>query len=144
MGSPAIDRRDALQRAVTLSVYRSEDFGQSQSILKNARWFLDLAHSDAVAEALATRRQAREAALSKATEAANKAADATGNAFDRVALQIAAAAGIIFAQYKALLTRWRPLDCLVQSWGFSLLARSRRCRLTSDTSPRALVPSRRT
>jgi hypothetical protein len=103
VGSPTIDRREALQRAVTLSVYKSEDFGQSRSILKNARWFLDLAHRDAVAEALATRRQVREAALSKATETATKAADATAKAFDRVALQIAAAAGIIFAEYKALL-----------------------------------------
>lgn len=103
VSSPAFDRREALQRAVTLSVFKGADLQQTASILKNARWFLDLAQRDAVAEALSTRRQVREAALSTAASVASRASDATSKAFDRVALQIAAAVGIILAQNKSLL-----------------------------------------
>jgi hypothetical protein len=103
VSSTGADKREALQRAITLSVFTVTDLQQTPSILKNARWFLDLAQRDAVAEALSTRRQVREAALTMAAGTASRASDATSKAFDRVAIQVAAAVGIIFAQYKALL-----------------------------------------
>lgn len=103
VSSTSMVRREALHRAITLSVRDPDDLSQVHSILKNARWFLELAERDAVAEALATRRQVRDAALKRAAETAARASDAAGKAFDRVILQIAAAVGIIVAQYKALL-----------------------------------------
>lgn len=103
VSSPGMDRREALERAITLSVFREDDLRQAPSILKNARWFLDLTQRDAVTEALATRRQVREAALSTAAAVASRTADASSKAFDRVAVQIAAAIAIIFAQYKSVL-----------------------------------------
>jgi len=122
VSSPAMDRHEALQRAITLSLFAPKDVDQAPSILKNARWFLDLSQRDAVAEALTTRRQVREAALSTSARVASTAADATIKAFDRVAVQIAAAVGIIFAQYKNLLDPVPAARLLAAMVGLLLLS----------------------
>jgi hypothetical protein len=97
------DRREALQRSVSLAVFDAADLRDSAPILRNAKWLFDLARRDAVAEAGAARRTAREAALAVA-RATSDATTATGaKVLDRVIVQVAAAAGILVAQAKALL-----------------------------------------
>jgi hypothetical protein len=94
------ERRAALLRAVTLAASVPADLIQCAPIQNSATWLLGLSRQAALAEGFATRRAAREAALTAARAATEAATTATGRALDRMLIQVAAALGIVVAQYK--------------------------------------------
>jgi hypothetical protein len=97
-------RFEAVQQAVSLAVATSADLARAaQPVLRTARSLHDLAQRGAVAEALATRRSAREAALRAGNTAADAARAAAGKAVDRILVQGLAIVGVIIAQKTSLI-----------------------------------------
>lgn len=99
-------RRESVQQAISLSIRDARDlidgFGP---VLRTARYLLRISQQGIVAEALATRRTAREAAMAIARESGDAARSSVRKAFDRVLLQLGAAVGILLANREALLDK---------------------------------------
>jgi hypothetical protein len=104
IASTDVGRFEALQQAISLAVATRADLsGAARPVLRTARSLYDLSQRGAVAEALATRRSAREAAFRAANSAADAARSAGGKAFDRVIVTALAILGVIVAQKTTLI-----------------------------------------
>jgi len=104
VANPDPDRRQAIQQAASLAISEETDIlSAARPVLRTAQSLYQLARQGAVAEALATRRTAREAAIAAARNAADAARTAAGKALERSGLQLAALAGILIAQNKQTL-----------------------------------------
>lgn len=91
-------RREAIQQAVSLVVHHSRDLESAAGrILRAAKYLYLMAQEDAIADALATRRDARLAAMSAARASAEGIRTASRSVVDRTVTQLAAAVGILFA-----------------------------------------------
>jgi hypothetical protein len=98
-----LERVDAVQRAVSLAVYKSADLGLALRILKTSKWLFDLSRRSLLAEALSARRSLRESALGIARATSDSAAAIAGKATDRAIAECAVALGIIVAASSAKL-----------------------------------------
>lgn len=99
-------RREALQQAVSLSIRDERDLAQGFGpVLRTARYLLRISQQGIIAEALATRRTAREAAFTVARDSAESARSALRKTFDRILIQLGAAGGVLLANHQALIDR---------------------------------------
>jgi hypothetical protein len=99
-------RRDAAQQAVTLTVRDAPDLaGAAPRVLSAARFLHQASQRGLLAEALAARRSARDAATTAAETAADTARSVARSTFDRVLVQVAAAAGLLVAAQDGLLKK---------------------------------------
>lgn len=97
-------RREAVQQAVSLSIRDERDLPQGFSpVLRTARYLLRISQQGIIAEALATRRTAREAAFTVARDSAESARSALRKTFDRILIQLGAAGGVLLANHQALI-----------------------------------------
>ncbi|HEX8647960.1 MAG TPA: hypothetical protein VF715_13790 [Thermoleophilaceae bacterium] len=95
-------RPEAVQQAVALAVFTDADLGTAAGpALATAKTILANVGRADVAEALATERNVRDAAISAARAASEAARGAAGKTMERVILQTGAAAGILLANSKA-------------------------------------------
>lgn len=89
----------AVQRAVALAVFSSADLPKAaRPALGTARTLLNALRQDQMAEAMATRRSVRDAAVAASRAAADAARAAGAKSLERVIVQAAAAAGILIAK----------------------------------------------
>jgi hypothetical protein len=97
-------RREAVQQAVSLSIRDERDLAQGfRPVLRTARYLLRISQQGIIAEALATRRTARDAAFTLARDSAEAARSALRKTFDRIILQVGAAGGVLLANHQALI-----------------------------------------
>lgn len=100
----AMEERDpgryyAVQRAVALAVFDSADLPHAaRPALGTARTLLNALRQDQMAEAMATRRSVRDAAVAAGRAAAEAGRTAGAKSLERVIVQAAAAAGILIAK----------------------------------------------
>jgi hypothetical protein len=100
----AMEERDpgryyAVQRAVALAVFDSADLPHAaRPALGTARTLLNALRQDQMAEAMATRRSVRDAAMVAGRAAAEAGRTAGAKSLERVIVQAAAAAGILIAR----------------------------------------------
>lgn len=96
-------RREAVQQAVTLAIRDQADVPTAPlPVLRTARYLYRTSQQRLVGEALAARRGARDAAVAAGRTAAETARTVARKTFDRVAVQIAAAVGVLIANKQAL------------------------------------------
>lgn len=105
------ERLDFAQQALSLAVIDSKDLDSAAvPALGTARSLYELSRKGAVAEALATRRAARDAAAAAGRAAAVTARDTAGKSVERVTVQLVAAVGVLVAHWREALTvsqaRW--------------------------------------
>lgn len=106
-------QRESLQQAITLAVRSASDLHTTAgSVLRTARFLLRISQQRLVAEALATRRAARDAALQAVAEAGQAARESSRKAFDRVLIELGAVAGVVLANQQALFDRQTALVLL--------------------------------
>ena len=99
-------RQEAIQQAVSLSIRDERDLREgSIPVLRTARYLLRISQQGIIAEALATRRTAREAAFTVARGSAEAARSALRKIFDRIVVQLGAAGGVLLANHQALIDR---------------------------------------
>lgn len=97
-------RREAVQQAVSLSIRDERDLSQGfRPVLRTARYLLRISQQGLIAEALATRRTAREAAFAVARDSAEAARSALRKTFDRIIIQLGTAGGVLLANHQALI-----------------------------------------
>lgn len=100
----AMEERDpgryyAVQRAVALAVFGSADLPHAaRPALGTARTLLNALRQDQMAEAMATRRSVRDAAVAAGRAAAEAGRTAGAKSLERVIVQAAAAAGVLIAR----------------------------------------------
>ena len=100
----AMEERDpgryyAVQKAVALAVFDSADLPHAaRPALGTARTLLNALRQDQMAEAMATRRSVRDAAVAAGRAAAEAGRTAGAKSLERVIVQAAAAAGILIAR----------------------------------------------
>lgn len=99
-------RREAVQQAISLSVSSASDLVDAANpTLRTARYLNRLASQGPVAEALASRRAAREAALASARSSASSVQQFTRSLVDRVLALLGGAFGVAIANQQALLDK---------------------------------------
>jgi hypothetical protein len=99
-------RREALLQSISLSVRRPDDIGAAaERVRRQASYLWHLAQQGRVAEALAARRAAREAAIGAARTATDAIGTALRSFVNRAVAQIAAAIGILLANTGSLINR---------------------------------------
>lgn len=104
IGSTDSVRKESVQQAISLSVASLADFaGAAGAVLRTARYLNRLASQGPVAEALASRRAAREAAIASARSNADAIQNGVRRTVDRVLTLLGAALGIAIAHRQALL-----------------------------------------
>lgn len=92
-------RRGVVQQAVALAIFGPDDVPEAaRPALRTAQTLLKNVRSRELAEALATRRSVREAAIAAGRTAAEGGRTAAAKALERVLVQAAAAAGILIAR----------------------------------------------
>lgn len=103
-GADDIARYDSALHAATLAILSEADLASAAvPTLRTARSVYSLAKSGAIAEALATRRAAREAVQDSATQAAQTARGVAGTATERCLLQAGAAVAVLLTNAAQLI-----------------------------------------
>lgn len=98
------DRRSAVEHAASLALYSEEDIATAGlPVLRTAKSVYQLSRQGVIAEAIATRRAARDAVMQAAGTVAEDARNAAGKALERVVLQTAAVGGLLLANSQNLL-----------------------------------------
>lgn len=102
--SREMTRWDAVQHAASLALFGPDDFSTAgAAALRTAKSVYEVGRKGVFSELLASRRSAREAALSTAHKAADSAQTVASKALERVVVQAGAAAGILIANNRDLL-----------------------------------------
>ena len=106
-------RRDSLEHALSLAVSSSSDVPTAAApALRTARSLYELARRGAVAEALASRRAAREAVIGSAHDATDTARDAAGKSIERTLVQIGALVGVVITYLTNTVSRVTAITLL--------------------------------
>jgi hypothetical protein len=102
--SPDYMRRDAVEQAISMAVSSPATLIESaRRVLNTAKRLLQLAQSGAVAEVLASRRAAIQAAVDAARTSSEAARGAARSSSDRVFAEVAAGAGIVLTNNGSLI-----------------------------------------
>lgn len=106
-------RHDSVQQAVTLGVRDAADLASAAGpVLRTAKLLHRVAGQGVVAEAMATRRSARAAAITAARASGDAARAASRGVLDRVLAQLTAALGILLVNQRNLLDHGMALTLL--------------------------------
>lgn len=93
-----VQREEALQQALSLALMSVTDLATAAlPAMRTARSLYELSQRAVVAEALASRRSARESAIGAAQGAASIARQAAGKSVERALIQLAAAGGVVLS-----------------------------------------------
>jgi hypothetical protein len=132
-------RDDAVQQAVTFAIRDNADLpGAAAPVLRTARSLHELAGRGAVAEALAARRGARDAAITAARAAASSARDVAAKSVERTLALLLAAALAVFANGRELLTTGAAAAVVVTAAALALLALGVADRVELESGSRLL------
>ncbi len=113
--------RDAVAHAASLAILKPDDVATAAApVLRTARSLYELSRRGAVAEALATRRSARHAALEAARAAAATARAVASRSVERALIQAAAAVAVVLSNASNIIGRVPALLLLVLIVGLSL------------------------
>ncbi len=114
-------RQEAVQRAISLAVINADDLPTAGGpALRTAKLLYELARRQDVAEAFATRRSAREVALTSARQAAQTARESAGRSVERALLQLGAAAAIVLSNAGGLISPGLAIGLLVLVAGLTI------------------------
>jgi hypothetical protein len=99
-------RREAIQRAISLAVQEARDLsGASAAVFRTARSLESLAKQGPIAEALATRRAAKEAVMALARASGDQVQAASRSLVDRVLALLAGGLAVVLAYQEDLVRK---------------------------------------